>query len=154
MHNLMPKIAEMLGVKMNEWVIVEYISNPSNPYRVSITNDGLKIDESYGKSVRLYDNYFSLSSLSENDTLLCSWLRGYLRIKGNFPKDGDKVFAFSNGEPHFGCANPHIEDFKFNSNSQFHLLLKEKGLLHETVEEAIKCFEKDYNTFKEMQDAK
>ena len=73
--------------------------------------------------------------------------------KLNFhPKDGDKVFSVATKGIFNEHGYPRIEEFEFDSSSQFHLLLKDKGLLHETLEEAVKCFEKDYNMFKEMRE--
>lgn len=139
--NLMPKIAEMLGVKLEEFVTIEFVNDPKISYNVSITENGLKFDDK--PKVFNHEEY-----------VLSCWLRGHFRVKEDFPKDGDIAYAFSTGEPFCGRMLPSIVDFKFDSSSQFHLLLKEKGLLHKTIEEAIKCFEKDYNTFKEMQDGK
>lgn len=148
-NNLMPKIAEMLGVKMNEFVTIESL-NGNKTCKVKITDSGLKF---YDNTPPTYGD-FPIIICNDEEALLSDWLCGYFRVKETFPKNGDMAYAFSKGDLIRGNRLPHIEEFVFDSSSQFHLLLKEKGLLHETVEEAIKCFEKDYNTFKEMQDGK
>lgn len=145
-NNLMSKIAELLGVKMNEFVTIESLNNSSKTYTVKITDSGLKLDGPppfYGGLPIIVQNV--------EDDLLNDWLCGNYRVKGSFPKDGDRAYAFSNRDLICGNRLPRIEEFVFDSKSQFHLLLKEKGLMHETVEEAVKCFEKDYNTFKTME---
>lgn len=139
-NNLMPKIAEMLGVKLGEYVTVENIDDPKFSWKVMITINGLEFDK----------NGFTIPN--DKNSLLISWLRGLLRIRKSFPKDGDKVFSVVTKGFYNEHGYPRIEEFEFDSSSQFHLLLKDKGLLHETLEEAVKCFEKDYNMFKEMQD--
>lgn len=149
MNNLMPKIAEMLGVKMNEFVTIESL-NGNKTCKVKITDSGLKFDKN---TTPIYGD-FPIIVCNDEEALLSDWLCGYFRVKEVFPKNGDRACAFSKGDLICGHRLPHIEEVVFDSNSQFHLLLKEKSLLHETVEEAIKCFEKDYNTFKEMQNAK
>lgn len=139
-NNLMPKIAEMLGVKLGEYVTVENIDDPKFSWKVMITINGLEFDK----------NGFTIPN--DKNSLLISWLRGLLRIRKSFPKDGDRVFSVVTKGFYNEHGYPRIEEFEFDSSSQFHLLLKDKGLLHETLEEAVKCFEKDYNMFKEMQD--
>ena len=146
MNNLMPKIAEMLGVKMNDFVTIESLNNSSKTHTVKITDSGLKLDSPPHISGGL-----PIIVLNVEDDLLNDWLCGNYRVKGSFPKDGDRAYAFSNGDLICGNRLPHIEAFVFDSKSQFHLLLREKGLVHETVEEAVKYFEKDYNIYKEMQ---
>ena len=138
-NNLMSKIAEMLGVKLGEFVIIEFVSDPKISYNVSITERGLKfLDEP--------------KVFNEEEFVLSSWLLGAFRVRGAFPKDGDKVFSVATKGIFNEHGYPRIEEFEFDSSSQFHLLLKDKGLLHETLEEAVKCFEKDYNMFKELGD--
>lgn len=144
--NLMPKIAEMLGVKMNEYVTIESL-NGNRTHKVKITDSGLKFDDD---TAPFYGDLPIIVQNTEDD-VFNDWLCGNFRVKETFPKNGAIVYALSMGDLVCGHRLPHIADFKFDSKCQFHLLLKEKGLLHETVEEAIKCFEKDYNTFKEMQ---
>lgn len=146
MNNLMPKIAEMLGVKMNEFVTIESL-NGNKTYKVKITDSGLKFDKN---TTPIYDG-LPIIVYNNEEAILSDWLCGYFRVKETFPKNGDRAYAFSKGDLICGNRLPHIEEFVFDSSSQFHLLLKEKGLLHETLDEAVKCFEKDYNTFKEMQ---
>ena len=143
--NLMPKIAEMLRVKMNEFVTIESL-NGNRTHKVKITDSGLKFDDN---TLPIYGDLPIIVHNTEDD-LLNDWLCGNFRIKETFPKNGDRAYAFSKGDLICGHRLPHIAEFIFDSSSQFHLLLKEKGLLHETVEEAIKCFEKDYNMFKEI----
>ena len=77
-------------------------------------------------------------------------MSGAFRVREAFTKDGDKVFSVATKRIFNEHGYPRIEEFEFDSSSQFHLLLKDKGLLHETLEEAVKCFEKDYNMFKEI----
>lgn len=156
-NNLMPKIAEMLGVKLGECVIIERVDEPANFWGVKLTDEGLKFDEDfykgYMKRVPCVPDYIKPSQfLIEEEAVLNDWLCGKYRVRESFPKDGDRAYVFSNGDLICGNRLPRIEEFVFDSKSQFHLLLKEKGLMHETVEEAIKCFEKDYNMFKEMQE--
>lgn len=140
-NNLMPKIAEMLGVKLGEYVTVENVDDPKFSWKVMITINGLEFDK---KGFTILPN--------DKDSLLISWLRGRVRIRNSFPKDGDKVFSVVTKGFYNEHGYPRIEEFEFDSSSQFHLLLKDKGLLHETLEEAVKCFEKDYNMFKEMRE--
>lgn len=158
-NNLMPKVAEILGVKLGEFVTIEFVSDPKISYNVSITEDGLKFDsEFYIERIQrrtLCRHYFDLDEpkvFNEEEFVLSSWLRGAFRVRGAFPKDRDKVFAISMGNLYCGNFHPSIQEFEFDSMSQSQLLLKEKGLLHATLDEAVKCFEKDYNTFKEMQE--
>lgn len=110
-------------------------------WKVRITINGLEFDK---KGFTILPN--------DKDSLLISWLRGRVRIRNSFPKDGDKVFSVVTKGFYNEHGYPRIEEFEFDSSSQFHLLLKDKGLLHETLEEAVKCFEKDYNMFKEMRE--
>lgn len=161
MNNLMPKIAEMLGVELGKYVTIVSTYNPQNLWVVMLTEKGLIINPDFYKERHKKDEIISgysdplvQADFGEENRLLCYWLRGFFKVKEDFPKNNDIVYALSMGDLVCGRRLPYIADFKFDSKSQFHLLLKEKGLLHETVEEAIKCFEKDYNTFKEMQDAK
>ena len=153
-NNLMSKVAEILGVELGEYVTIENVFDPENCWVVSITNAGLVFDIDFYKD-RLEKSQIiagaKLIDLSTEEVVLSYWLRGFFRIKGSFPKDGERVFALSMGDLFSGCRHPKIEEFSFDSKSQFHLLLKDKGLFHETVEEAVKCFEKDYNIYKEMQ---
>lgn len=156
--NLMPKIAEMLGVELNKYVTIVDTYNSQNIWVVMLTERGLIINQDFYKEKRKKEEIISGYSdplvhadFGEEYRILNYWLRGNFRVKEDFPKNGDRAYAFSKGDLICGHRLPHIEEFIFDSSSQFHLLLKEKGLLHETVEEAIKCFEKDYNTFKEMQ---
>ena len=135
----MPKVAEILGVKLGEFVTIDFVSDPKISYNVSITENGLKFDD-------------EPKVFNEEEFILSSWLRGAFRVRGAFPKDGDKVFAISIGNLYYGNFHPSIQEFEFDSMSQSQFLLKEKGLLHATLDEAVKCFEKDYNTFKEMQE--
>ena len=146
MNNLMPKIAEML-----EYVTIENVFDPEDCWVVSITNAGLVFDSDFYKDKLGKSQIIAGIDLSAEGAVLSYWLRGFFRIKGSFPKDGERVFALSMGDLYSGCRHPKIEEFSFDSKSQFHLLLKDKGLFHETVEEAVKCFEKDYNIYKEMQ---
>ena len=44
-NNLMPKIAEMLGVKLGEYVTVENIDDPKFSWKVMITINGLEFDK-------------------------------------------------------------------------------------------------------------
>ena len=150
-NNLMPKIAEMLGVKLGEYVIIENTKGNTD-WRVSITGDGLKFDEEYCNSKITLPSDPVILVLNQEACVLDKWLRGELRIKGSFPKNGDKVFSVVTKGFYNEHGYPRIEEFEFDSSSQFHLLLKDKGLLHETLEEAVKCFEKDYNMFKELGD--
>ena len=148
MNNLMPKIAEMLGVKLGEAVTIENVDNPNLCWKVRITTNGLEFDKKDSAILPKKD----LAILpNEEASFLVDWLRGLLRIRNSFPKDGDKVFSVATKGIFNEHGYPRIEEFEFDSSSQFHLLLKDKGLLHETLEEAVKCFEKDYNMFKEMQ---
>ena len=140
-NNLMPKIAEMLGVKFGEYVTVENVVDPKFSWKVRITINGLEFDK---KGFTILPN--------DKDSLLISWLLGFFRIKGSFPKEGDKGFSVATKGIFNEPGYPRIEEFEFDSSFQFHLLLKDKGLLHETLEEAVKCFEKDYNMFKELGD--
>lgn len=158
-NNLMPKVAEILGVKLGEFVTLEFVSDPKISYNVSITEDGLKFDsEFYIERIQrrtLCRHYFDLDEpkvFNEEEFVLSSWLRGAFRVRGAFPKDGDKVFSVATKGIFNEHGYPRIEEFEFDSSSQSHLLLKDKGLLHETLEEAVKCFEKDYNMFKEMRE--
>lgn len=154
-NNLMPKIAEMLGVELGEYVTIENVFDPENCWVVSITNAGLVFDSDFYKD-RLEKSQIiagaKLIDLSTEEVVLSYWLRGFFRIKGSFPKDGDKVFSVATKGIFNEHGYPRIEEFEFDSSSQFHLLLKDKGLLHETLEEAVKCFEKDYNMFKKMRE--
>ena len=156
-NNLMSKIAEMLGVKIGEYVTIEKIDDPSIFWKVKLTDKGLMFDEDLYKSrmerILSVADYISPSALlNEEDAVLKYWLCGEFRVKGSFPKDGDKVFSVATKGIFNEHGYPRIEEFEFDSSSQFHLLLKDKGLLHETLEEAVKCFEKDYNMFKEMRE--
>lgn len=149
MNNLMPKIAEMLGVKLGETVTIENVDNPNFSWKVRITTNGLEFDKK-DFAIRPKKDFAILPN--EEASFLVDWLRGLLRIRNSFPKDGDKVFSVVTKGFYNEHGYPRIEEFEFDSSSQFHLLLKDKGLLHETLEEAVKCFEKDYSMFKEMQD--
>ena len=156
-NNLMPKIAEMLGVKLGECVTIEWVNDPASSLEVILTDKGLKFCEAFYRSrmeraLRLSEYPTNIKLISEEDFVLKNWLCGEFRIKGSFPKDVDKVFSVATKGIFNEHGYPRIEEFEFDSNSQFHLLLKDKGLLHETLEEAVKCFEEDYNMFKEMQD--
>lgn len=155
-NNLMSKIAEMLGVKIGEYVTIEKVDDPSIFWKVKLTDKGLMFDEDLYKSrmerILSVADYISPSALlNEEDAILKYWLCGEFRVKGSFPKDGDKVFSVVTKGIYDNRGYPRIEEIEFDSNFQFHLLLKDKGLLHETLEEAVKCFEKDYNMFEEMQ---
>ena len=79
-NNLMPKVAEILGVKLGEFVTIDFVSDPKISYNVSITENGLKFDD----EPRVFN---------EEEFILSSWLRGLFRIRNSFPKDGDKVFS-------------------------------------------------------------
>ena len=149
MNNLMPKIAEMLGVKLGETVTIENVDNPNFSWKVRITTNGLEFDKK-DLAIRPKKDFAILPN--EEASFLVDWLRGLLRIRNSFPKDGDKVFSVVTKGIFNEHGYPRIEEFEFDSSSQFHLLLKDKGLLHETLEEAVKCFEKDYNMFKEMRE--
>ena len=156
-NNLMPKIAEMLGVKLGEIVTIEWVNDSTSSWEVILTDKGLKFCEAFYRSrmeraLRLSECSTSIKLISEEDFVLKNWLCGELRVKGSFPKDGDKVFSVATKGIFNEHGYPRIEEFEFDSSSQFHLLLKDKGLLHETLEEAVKCFEKDYNMFKELGD--
>ena len=156
-NNLMPKIAEMLGVKLGERVTIEWVNDSTSSWEVILTDKGLKFCEAFYRSrmeraLRLSEYSTSIKLISEEDFVLKNWLCGVFRVKGSFPKDGDKVFSVATKGIFNEHGYPRIEEFEFDSSSQFHLLLKDKGLLHETLEEAVKCFEKDYNMFKELGD--
>lgn len=155
-NNLMSKIAEMLGVKIGEYVTIEKVDDPSIFWKVKLTDKGLMFDKDLYKSrmerfLSVADYISPSALLNEEDAILKYWLRGEFRVKGSFPKNGDKVFSLALSGFFRKRGYPRIEEFEFDNNSQSHLLLKDKGLLHETLEEAVKCFEKDYNMFKEMQ---
>ncbi len=92
--------------------------------------------------------YFSIKD--DTARLSCVMFKTYNTKTSFIPKDGDKVFSVATKGIFNEHGYPRIEEFEFDSSSQFHLLLKDKGLLHETLEEAVKCFEKDYNMFKEI----
>ena len=156
-NNLMPKIAEMLGVKLGEIVTIEWVNDPASFWEVILTDKGLKFCEAFYRSrmervLRLSEYPTNIKLISEEDFVLENWLCGEFRIKKTFPKNGDKVFSVVTKGIFNEHGYPRIEEFEFDSSSQFHLLLKDKGLLHETLEEAVKCFEKDYNMFKELGD--
>ena len=154
-NNLMPKIAEMLGVKLGERVTIEWVNDSTSSWEVILTDKGLKFCEAFyrnrmERALRLSEYPTNIKLISEEDFVLKNWLCGEFRVKGSFPKNGDKVFSLALNSFLGERGYPRIEEFEFDSSSQFHLLLKDKGLLHETLEEAVKCFEKDYNTFKEI----
>ena len=60
----MPKVAEILGVKLGEFVTIEFVNDPKISYNVSITERGLKFDgEFYIERIQrrtLCRHYFDL----------------------------------------------------------------------------------------------
>ena len=43
----MSKVAEILGVKLGEFVTIDFVSDPKISYNVSITENGLKFDSEF-----------------------------------------------------------------------------------------------------------
>ena len=71
-NNLMPKIAEMLGVKLGECVTIEWVNDPASSLEVILTDKGLKFCEAFYRSrmervLRLSEYPTNIKLISEED---------------------------------------------------------------------------------------
>lgn len=123
--NLMPEIAELLGVKLGESFAIK---TEESIFRARITTSGLHI------------NYDSILQPDRNN-LLCGLLQGLYAIQRPSwePKDDEKYWSIS----FVNKLSPYVESYIWNGDDTDFFKLK-LGMVYRTQAEARAHLEKDY----------
>lgn len=123
--NLMPEVAELLGVKLGESFAIK---TEESIFRARITTSGLHI------------NYNSILQPDRNN-LLCGLLQGLYTIQRPSwePKDDEKYWSISFVEN----LSPYVESYIWNGDDTDFFKLK-LGIVYRTQAEAKEHLAEDY----------
>lgn len=123
--NLMPEVAELLGVELEESFAIK---TEKSIFRARITTSGLHI------------NYNSIIQPDRNN-LLCGLLQGLYAIQRPSwePKDDEKYWSIS----FVNKLSPYVESYIWNGDDTDFFKLK-LGMVYRTQAEARAHLEKDY----------
>lgn len=123
--NLMPEIAELLGVKLGESFAIK---TEESIFRACITTSGLHV------------NYDSIIQPDRNN-LLCGLLQGLYAIQRPSwePKDDEKYWSIS----FVNKLSPYVESYIWNGDDTDFFKLK-LGMVYRTQEEAEAHLSEDY----------